>query len=449
MAGTLKKRAFESGAWVMGGYMVSNFLRLGGNLILTRILVPEMFGIMAIITVLLAGVAMFSDIGIQQNIIRSDKTKDRQFLDTAWTIQVLRGFLIFSIMLIISISLYLLAQTDSLSANSVYAHPQLPIILAVMSLTVVISGFNSINLALLNRALNLKQITIMEFICQFLGLTTMVAFAFLYENIWGLVLGGFVSSFSKLYLSHSKKFGEKCRLHWNKEHAREIFHFGKWVFGASIFTFFAGRGDQLILGGLISAEQLGVYTIAFFLASAFRDVVKKVMSSVFFPVLSEVVRTRRKDLRSVYYRIRQKLDIAVMFSVGLLSSCGHVIIDVLYDDRYTDAGWMLEILALSSLFLGTTLAGPCLLALGNSKYIMIITAAMTVTLFTSVPLAFGFYGFEGAVVAIAMNALVEVPIVFYMMKQYNLLSLYGEFRMWPIFFATYALGHYFSGVLLQ
>ena len=446
-ASSLKSKVLKAGSWVIVGHVLFQIIRLGGNLVLTRLLVPDMFGLMAVVTVFLSGIMMFSDLGITQNIIQSKKVNDVRYLNTAWSIQVIRGVVIFFFMLLVSWLIYLFNSLAVFPSQSVYADPLLPFLLGVMSISGLISGFNSLNVAVHNRELQLKNIVFIETVSQVLGLICMIALAWYYQNIWALVAGTLLSALIKMVLSHHRMFGERAQFMWDKEAAREIFHFGKWIFGSSIFTFFAGQGDRILLGGLVTPAELGIYNIAFFLAMAFKEVARKVMSSVFYPALSEIARTRRNELQTIYYQIRKKLDIGVMVAVGLMASCGHYIIDFLYDSRYLEAGWMLEILSLSSLFLGTTMAGVILMALGNTKSIMVITAVSTVLLFISVPIAFHFWALQGAVVAIALNALVEVPIIFYMMRQYKLLNWYYEFRMWPLFFSTYAAGHYVSGWL--
>lgn len=442
MEQTLRQRAVRSGNWVIVGYVSSQALRLGGNLVLTRLLVPEMFGVMAIVSVLLAGVSMFSDLGILQNIIQSKRSGEKSYVDTAWTMQILRGGLITVILLGLAVVLYFLRDSGVFSDVSVYAAPELPWIIAVMSMTALISGFNSINLALLNRDLRLKEIALIDVFSQVIGLMTMILLAFIYINIWALVIGTVVSSFIKMMLSHLSTFGEKNRIEWDASAVKEIFHFGKWIFGASIFTFFAGQGDRLILGSLVSPEELGVYTIAFFLATAFKNAVRKVMSSVFYPVLSEVVRTRPSELQTIYYKIRCKVDVVVMIVVGFLASSGHVIIEFLYDDRYINAGWMLEFLSLATIFVGITMAGTCLLALGDSKAIMKLTAASSIALFITVPISHSYFGMEGAVLAIALNSIVELPLLFSMMSKYKLLNWKKEIQFFPLFFVCYGTGYF-------
>jgi O-antigen/teichoic acid export membrane protein len=441
-AGGLRRKVFKAGNWSVGGYFLSQVIRLGGNLVLTRLLVPEMFGLMAIVSVILSGVAMFSDLGINQNIIQSKNAGEKSYINTAWSVQILRGVVMFLFILMLSVFSYYLSDAGIFSDDSVYAHPELPFILATMSVTGLISGFNSINIALLGRELKLKKVVIIEVISQVVGLLFMLFLAYYQRNIWALVYGTVVSSFIKMILSHHSSLGEKSSLAWDRDAVHEIFNFGKWVFGASIFTFLVGQGDRLLLGALITPKELGVYTIAFFLAMAFKTIVRHMMSTVLYSALSEVVRNRPHDLKRIYYKMRTPLDLLVMVVVGVLASSGHLIIDVLYDDRYQNAGWMLEVLSLSTVFLGTTMAGICFMALGDSKSIMLLTGVSAVFLFISVPLAFYFFGLDGAVVTIALNSIVEIPLIFYKMHKYELLSWVDEFKAWPVFFLAYGLSHY-------
>ena len=92
MSSSLKKQAVRGTIWTVFGYGSSQVLRFGGNLILTRLLVPDLFGLMALVQIFIRGLSLFSDIGIRPSIIRSDRGDDPIFLNTAWTIQVIRGF---------------------------------------------------------------------------------------------------------------------------------------------------------------------------------------------------------------------------------------------------------------------------------------------------------------------------------------------------------------------
>lgn len=76
---TLKKQAIQGIVWIIAGYGISQFVRLSSNLILTRILVPEIFGLMALMHAFVIGLSMFSDIGIGPSIIQNKRGNDQIF----------------------------------------------------------------------------------------------------------------------------------------------------------------------------------------------------------------------------------------------------------------------------------------------------------------------------------------------------------------------------------
>ena len=88
---SLTARALRSALFTLGGFGSAQLIRLASNLILTRLLFPEAFGMMALTMVFLQGLQMFSDVGVAPAIQQSKRGDDADFLDTAWTIQVVRG----------------------------------------------------------------------------------------------------------------------------------------------------------------------------------------------------------------------------------------------------------------------------------------------------------------------------------------------------------------------
>ncbi|HBB84471.1 MAG TPA: polysaccharide biosynthesis protein, partial [Sulfitobacter sp.] len=84
-------RALRSTSWIVLSYGGAQAIRLASNLILTRLLFPEAFGLMALIQVVIVGLTLFSDVGIGPSIAQSKRGDDRDFLNTAWTIQAIRG----------------------------------------------------------------------------------------------------------------------------------------------------------------------------------------------------------------------------------------------------------------------------------------------------------------------------------------------------------------------
>jgi len=440
MKNTLKQRTIKSGVWTLSGYAFSQLIRLGGNLILTRLLVPEMFGLMAIVTIFIMGISMLSDVGLLQNVVQSHRGDDREYLNTVWTIQIIQGGIIFLIAVAVSVILYQLNQQNLLGADTVYSDSRLPLLITAMSATSVINGFNSTGMLTLVRKLNMSKVIFIELTSQALGLTFMIVIAFIYKNVWALVLGSIASSFVQLLLSHYLPIGRRNYIGWNKKYAHEIFHFGKWIFASSILGFLLYQGDRILLGLWLSKDMLGIYSIAFFLAMALKNGLIKIISTVFYPMLSEIERKEPAKLSDTYYKIRSKVDFITMGASGIMVSSGHLVVDFLYDARYEQAGWMLQLLSLSMIFIGYSMANVCLLAKGDSKSNTVLILIALSFLYVSMPVAYHFYGLPGAVVAVSMNYIIDIPSTFYMMKKYQLLNIKKEFRMVPVFFLTYMCG---------
>ncbi|OED50635.1 hypothetical protein AB838_01625 [Rhodobacteraceae bacterium (ex Bugula neritina AB1)] len=86
------KRTLRSASWLMIGDGGPQALRLAFNLILTRILFPEAIGLMALVTVEAMALPLFSNVGLGPPGTQNKRGDDPEFLNTAWTIQVFRGF---------------------------------------------------------------------------------------------------------------------------------------------------------------------------------------------------------------------------------------------------------------------------------------------------------------------------------------------------------------------
>ena len=107
---SLKRRVLNAGIWSLAGYGCNQVLRFGSNLLMTRLLVPEMFGVMAIASVVMTGLAMFSDLGLKPSVVQSKRGNDPVFLNTIWVTQILRGLLLWFLALIASLLIYFANQ---------------------------------------------------------------------------------------------------------------------------------------------------------------------------------------------------------------------------------------------------------------------------------------------------------------------------------------------------
>lgn len=423
---TLKERVLRAGGWSIGGYGLSQVIRLGGSLVMTRLLVPEMFGVMAIATMVTVILSLLSDIGLHQNIVQSRRGDDPVFLDTVWSVQILRGVVLWLFALLLSIALHFANLAGMLPAKSAYASPVLPLIIAVSSLSAIIFGFQSTQMAVADRSFDQKRLAQIELISQLAGLVVMIVFGVAAHSIWALVAGGLLASLTATALSHTWMSGHPNRFRLEKSALRELTQFGKWVFVSSAVGVLALNGDRLLLGGWVDAYVLGLYAIAVLIVRAIENALQKLFATVSLPALSEIARNDPSRLREVYYKLRVPGDLLLLFVTGLLFAAGQMLIDLLYDPRYSAAGGMLQILALSLFVVRYGVALQIYLALGTPRYLAIINVVRFISLYTLVPALYYLAGTQAVIWGVALHALATVPFVYGFNARLGLIDIRRE-----------------------
>lgn len=429
----LRKRAISAGAWNLGALVTSQAFRLGGNLIMARLLMPEMFGIMMIAITVSLVLHMLSDVGLRQNIIQSPRGDDPVFLNTIWTVQIVRGFILFALTLLLA-ALAWYAQTINLwSPNSTYAAPELPLVLAVTGFSAIIVGFQSTKIDLAVRAFQQKKVVLTEFGSQVVGLVVMLGIGYFTRSIWSLVIAGLIQSMVNTLLGHFWFEGPSNRLQWERSALDELVGFGRWILLSSAVGVLAMYGDRVWFGGSMTPAELGVYSIAVLILGAVQLALQKVVGAVALPAFSEASRTNDTvRLHALYYRLKLMLDLACLFLCGLFLTGSPLLISILYDERYAEAGNMMAILSLSFFTMRYLLANQVWIALGLTKYQAIDNIIRVVSLWVLLPLLLAIGGVKYAIWGAALYTFPTLILVFYVNCRLGLFSLKRELVVLPM-----------------
>jgi O-antigen/teichoic acid export membrane protein len=379
-------RAARGTLWTALRYAAESALRLGGNLILTRLLFPEAFGLMALVNVLMIGLAMFSDIGLATSVVQSPRGDEPRFLRTAWTLQVLRGALLFG---------FACALAGVMA--DVYEQPELRGLVAATGASALIAGFHSMSLIRMQRHLELGRLAAIELAAQLVALAVMIGWALYAPSVWALVGGAIAASGVKLAASYAWAAGTPAGFAWDRDSAQRLLHFGKWVFLSTILFFLAGQVDRLVFGKLLSVAELGVYGIALVLAGMPTQLLWSVGNFVLLPAFSRKAEVPGA-LEASYLSFQRPVLLAGALPSALLLGCGPELIALLYDPRYADAGWMLQLLALGVwLQIPQTLSANVLLGVGAPVWVAVGNGAKLAAMLVLLPGGFALAGVPGAI----------------------------------------------------
>jgi len=407
---SLKGRAINSGLWSIGGHGAQQVLRLGSNLILTRLLFPEVFGLMALVQAVLAGLNMFSDVGLNAGVIRSKHGDEEAFLNTAWTIQVIRG-----------VGLWLITCIAAWPMSKFYHQPELMWLLPVVGLSSVAGGLSSTSLLTLQRKVLIKPLIIKDIVSQVVSLVVMIALALVYRSVWALVAGIIVGAITKFVISYYLPMLYRPHLVFDRAAVHELIRFGRWIFVSTAMSFLMKQGDRLIFGKFIPLEMLGIYSIAVFWSRAALDALSKVNGQVLYPVYSQFANDDISSLRKKLFRVRSNLLMLFLPILCMIVIFGHMLIGLLYDDRYAEAGWMLQVLASGSIAsvieLSTT---SVLFAVGDSFRVMILQIARGFLLVGCMTVGGLMWGFHGVLVGMAVSKVADYPVLAWALHRHRL-----------------------------
>ena len=356
--GSLEARAARGAAWSMIGFAAGLALRLVGNVVLTRLLFEETFGLMLLVQAFLTGMHLFSDFGIGPSIIQNKRGDDPVFVNTAFTMQAGRGLI-----------LWMITWAGALPFAAFYDEPILAWVLPIAGFTALLEGLYSTKLLTANRELAMGRLTIIDLASQVAGLVVMMAWVTIRPSVWALVVGSIVSCVVRMVLSHTALPGLRNRLEWNEEARRAMLHFGKWIFVSTVLTFLASQSDRLIFGKLVDMKLLGVYNIAIILATLPAQGLGNITTKIIFPLFSRVY-NEGSDLAAAYRSGRWPLLVLGGWATAGLVGGGPTVVRLFYDNRYEEAGWMLQIVAMGSWF-GVLLEntnGAALLARGLARW---------------------------------------------------------------------------------
>ena len=410
-------RLFLRGSFFeLAGFGTSQALRLGSNLIFTRLLFPEAFGLSLMVSIIMQGLILLSDVGIQQAVIQNPKGDDERFLNTAWTMQIIRSTL-----------LAVLCAGLAWPMSWLYREPILGPLLLVGALQLLLNGFHSTSLYTLRRRVASGLLGLLEVGAQVAGIIATTIWALLSPSVWALMAAGVTATVFQLVVSHFLPVGYRNRFGWDREIRNEIIRFGRWILASSSVFFFARQADRLLLGKFMGPAVLGVYGIAGMISEAIGTVSDRITAGVLYPIFSRLGGGNLPELKAVYYRTRLRMDAALLPALGVLTIFGDDLIRFLWDTRYEEAGWMLPILvvrvALGCVF---TPCETCLTAVGNPRFGFFRSLAKAIAAVVGIPIGYHFAGLPGLIWATALSELPSLLVLWPRFKQLGLLRVERE-----------------------
>lgn len=387
-------------SWTVGAFVAGQGVRFAANVALTRMLSPEIFGLMMVINSIRTGIELTLDAGIGQNIVRNPSGEDPVFYNTAWTLQILRG-----------IFLTVVGIAAALPLAHLFELPILSVVLPVASLQFLISGLNSVSRFLVRRRVQFVRSNLFELAVQFGGTAILLSVVYVSPDVWGVIWGGLGSVALMAAGSYLLVPGMTYSLKLNRAYLARIVSFGKWIYLSSIIYFLSMHFDRLYLAKLIPLEQLGVYGLARAMADIVNGLSGRLGDMIVFPLIASAQSMDRSDLRGNVQRKRLLLLSIAAACLAIAAAVVDIPFRLIFDERYHAAGEMVSIFLLGSWFTVLCVtAEASLLGLGRPVYSTGANALKFCYLIVAIPLTVPF-GVLAIVAAVAVGDVVKFSLI--------------------------------------
>ncbi|MET1755184.1 oligosaccharide flippase family protein [Novosphingobium sp. RD2P27] len=389
----MSQSSLLSKALTTGGLIgLSYGLRFGSNLILARLLAPEIFGVIVIAHSVRLGVELLTDVGVEQNIVQNPRGLDERFFNTAWTVQILRGILLTALFL----------ATAPWLAD--FFRIELAVLVAV-SFTPLIIGCASTAIFALAKGLEVRRRNVFELKVEGINVAVAVLVAAIWPTVWAQIAALLVSMLGRTLLSYRLPHPPH-RLLLDREALRQILSFGKWIMVSSLLMYASTNLDRLYLGRVASLEILGVFGIAKGLADLPPRVARRLSYQIVFPFMAAQSEGREPRQLDELRATRWKFVLLAAAGLGAASAWSDWLVRLLYDPRYAAAGWMLAVLLVSAFVsVLSNLNEAKLLGIGRPAFNSYANVARLVVLAVAMPSGYAFYGVGGVVLAVLAGEL--------------------------------------------
>ena len=407
----LQRKVVAAGGWVLGGYAGSQLIRILTNLVLTRLLFPEAFGMMAIVFAVNAGVTLLSDLGISAGIVIHASDVDDGYLNTAWTIQVFRGCAI-------GLLIFSCAHPLALAFSNLQLEP----LFRIVALGPVIAGFNSTNYALADRRLQATRRVKLDLANQVASMLITSALAWGMHSTTALAWGSNAALVVSVATGHLVLHGPRNRFHWARDQASAILSVGRMSILTSALTFAAGDGSRLISGTMVDSRTLGLISLAAGLSTMPWQAIQRVAQRVLMPAYAELSRTG--DMLRLRRALLKARAMQVLPSWGLnflMIVLATQIFGTLYDSRYSNAAHLLQIQS-AGMMVGAVSSsyGGVLWGIRRLKLSLILQFAQSALLWGGIWLGFELGGPVGLVIGSSAANWATYPVTYLIFRRLGL-----------------------------
>lgn len=386
--------------WTSFFFGIRYVLRLGGHIVIVRLLLPEEFGLMGVALILVQFSRRVSDLGFNQALVQLKKVKSEHY-DTIFIINTVLG-------LLITFVLFFSAPYLAVFFKDLRLTP----IFRVVAFDFILRSLGNVPRTILMRKMKFKEIGIADTISHTLQIIAPIVLALLGYGVWSLVWGNVLASASVVLglFYYGKWFPKFCFRSWA---IKEVFSFGVWTSIGRYLVFCIDNCDKFIIAKMLGVEQLGFYERALNLLSIPRVQIQNNLNRVLFPAYSKIQHDDVRTVNGLEKIVRYLALVLCPVMIGIYFVAPSFV-EVLYGPTWRQTTVPLQLMCFSSVVYAIArVFFPVLMARKWVRQLALIQGAYLLILIGGIAL-----GIRGGINGVALSVLICSGILLFFIIMY-------------------------------
>lgn len=385
-------------AWLMGFKLLDKSIGLISTLILVRILSPSDFGLVAMAVAVVSLTELMGAFGFDAALIQRQDAERRHY-DTAWTFNVIFGVSIATLLIVLAVP-----------AASFYGEPRLEMILPILAVGALFTGFENIGTVAFRKELNFSMEFKYLLAKRLASFFVVVSLAIYLQSFWALIFGTLAGKLMSVFISYRL---HPYRPRFALSARADLFHFSKWLFFSNLIQFLQGRSSDFILGRTVGTHGLGLYNVSSEIAFLPSSELIAPLNRAVYPAYAQLAKARDHLLARFLevFGLINLLAFPVSFGLFCLAD---LVVKLMLGPQWHEAVPFIQILGLCGLVSALQSNMYIVMsATGNPKANTYLSACILVVTLPTVVWASATYGAIGAAYAYFGAAIIGfIGIVF-------------------------------------
>ena len=358
---TLTSKVVSGTKWMIAVKIIGRGGSIISALILANLLTPKEFGLVAVGSLLISLFNTLTEFGLKQSLIFESNKNAELFFNSAWSIELIRGFATFLLMFLFSNY-----------ASDFFNKPEAAEIIRALAFIPLIKSLSSPRIIFIEKEIKYKKQFLNDLSALIGPIFISIPLAFILQSVWAIVVGNLVGVLIQVFVSY---YIAPCKPIFSIDlsHFTKMFGFGKWIFLGSIFSYFAMELDTYVAAKYFDITLLGIYTVGFTLANKPLIEIGKAMTKVLFPAFS-IIQKDLNRLRKAYLKASHIFYIVVIPFPIILYFISSDIVELFLKDKWRGLEIVLEILSIATLFRVITVpSGSLFKGIGKPSYVFYLS----------------------------------------------------------------------------